>query len=405
MTAQMPDEEKPSEVREKWLPSDELRKALNAGKLIAHQPYSLGGLIPGASGASPSTGPSSPSPTGVFSQNQNLRAALKYFTQRYQVNSRNISKEVITKMDSIPSWAKPRIDWISKMIDPPLYDLDIHWRFRSPVEALKHMRDINFPGANSIEIKNYSMKSVASDLGSNAYVLRVGSGPKFVIQELEMSAFTKEYIYPFYVDLDSVKIQDNDGYLANEAVPVYRVLVEEDERAAAVDWKRTTEAVLAVLMHTEAYFDMPLLTRQDRAGKVEEIRTARLRAKYDEKNYTVDLLALTFCDMTEQVTYKDGYTLPPKTTRFLVTLNIGQFPEEFQVTADQLEQGFVSSLDSIVDLEVGANLRCVDCETEYSILDPMSLDRLSMALTEKCWSCLEHKPDKNMFQSATPMPW
>lgn len=283
-------------------------------------------------------------------------------------------------MNRIHPQLKKQADWVADMISQPLIQLGLHNRWRSVQEAweiIKVREDLYNPLFDRATC-------VLGPLGNDLTV--AFPDDYFVTRIIETANGQRDGLY---VLLDS-EVDNSYG-----KVPVYRPIFDtQGERKDYVQWKRMQESILMTLIHTEAYFDFPLLVEIDGSKVIQTMQYARLRAEVDVEEDVIRLVALVAANLSSGVIADEA----------LFVLNIGEFPMTYHIPLEVVEQAFVSSLDEIVDLGAGVDIVCTECEKQYSMFNSMSFDRLVLALSNKCAECFDYRSPSD-FGDAVPAPF
>lgn len=282
-------------------------------------------------------------------------------------------------MSRIHPQLKKQADWVAEMISRPLINLGLHNRWRDVHSAweIVDSEDLYDPllrGATCVSNPRGNDLTVASP--DEHFTTRIIETPNGQRNGL-------------YVLLDS-EVDNSYG-----KVPVYRPVFDtQGERKDAVQWKRMQESILMTLVHTEAYFDFPLLVEIDASKVIQTMQYARLRAEVDVEEDVIRLVALIAANLSTGAIADEA----------LFVLNIGEFPMTYHIPLEVVEQAFVSSLDEIVDLDAGVDIVCIECEKQYSMFNSMSFDRLVLALSNRCAECFDYRSPSD-FGDAVPAPF
>ncbi|AKJ71862.1 hypothetical protein TIN4_65 [Tsukamurella phage TIN4] len=348
--------------------------------LMQQVPGTFAGIAGGSGGkggqmkTQPYTGLFGPLHTKASSQEEAESDSLKLLRPLSPVGYRTVSAQKGVRMDSM---IQKQGEWISKMTAPPLIELGRHNRWREPAAAWELI--------DSYDLYDELLGLCSThDEPPRGWDVELASGFR-----ARITTKANPQANGLYVLLDS----DVDNSYGK--VPVFRPFVNTNGARPHAEWKIMQETLFAVLIHTEAYFEFPLLAEIDDANnKIANIWYARMRAEVDEDAQTVKIVGLVEATITVNNKSENG----------LFVVNIGEFPWSYQIPLEVIEQAFVSSVDEIVDLGAGADIFCRDCEKAYSILDPLTVDRMCLALTGKCIECEQHKFNPKDFGDAVPPP-
>ncbi|QOP65401.1 hypothetical protein SEA_DIABLA_75 [Gordonia phage Diabla] len=206
---------------------------------------------------------------------------------------------------------------------------------------------------------------------------------KMKLQKVNHSAINKDFIYDMYPR----------AYGAAGDVAVFFC----DVSTVGANWQAMTNLAIWGMTRAQVYFDWPIAAGYGENGtKVQG--WARFRAKVDEEAQTYKVIGLcrpTFLD-------PEPPSAPIKVIDTL-TLNIGEFPTGYLLTSEQLIRGYLAALDGVIDLGIGFDYDCKQCNVSYSALDPGSSDRALVATLGYCRTCLSESPAS--FPDAVPAPW
>lgn len=208
--------------------------------------------------------------------------------------------------------------------------------------------------------------------------------PSVRIGEVDLrSGFNRDYLSAFKRNDQRI---DRKGYLN---IGTADSLAKLDHPAWA--------CALNIAIKSNQYFDFPM-TLDKSTGEQHHVR---FRARTMPDKY--QLVALVRPQYVERVDYNFS-------TRLIdiepLVINIGEFAAGFPMTQSILERSFVSSLDAVIDLGVGFDYDCDNCVASYLTYDPMSYERLHLALVGVCKDCSDGGVQRlRSFDSVTPVPW
>lgn len=204
---------------------------------------------------------------------------------------------------------------------------------------------------------------------------------------LELSGMNRSYFFPRY-------FPDQKG-----GVPILRAELGFSKTTVdPKDFRRVAEKTLAECIRTQMYFDFPLYGGVVSGDLV--FGHARFRAKWEGDFYKlVALVTPTFncVDRLETRTY-------PVPAPLILNIWEGKASDP-DLALENVESAFVASLDAVLDLEVGFNYDCDHCNVSATQCDPMSADRLALALVGLCNSCFYRQNLKDDFGTAVPSPF
>lgn len=219
-----------------------------------------------------------------------------------------------------------------------------------------------------------------------ALILESKSGApvtRMAMERVMSTAVNKEFITDMYPR----------AYGAAARVPVFFCSITD----AGSHFEAVTEVAIYGMLRSQCFFDMPIAQVFDPNHSL-ITGYARFRAQEDSETNTVKLIALCrpyFLDPT-----------PPSAPIRVVdtiTLNIGEFPLDYIPTLGVLIEGYMAALDGVIDLGIGFDYDCDQCNVSYSALDPGSSDRALLAALGKCRTCIESKAPN--FPDSVPAPF
>lgn len=237
-------------------------------------------------------------------------------------------------------------------------------------------------GGGPIEINR---RMVGGSSGSIGIVSRGDGAPRssMTVRLAGHTAVNKELIYDMYPR----------AYGSAANVPVFVA----DIKTVGASSVEVAESVIDGLMFSQCYFDWPICDAVNGGGYTVK-GYARFRAEYDPHTMTNKLVGLCRPNFLDPE--------PPSAPIRVVdtiTLNIGEFPTDYKVSARLLARGFLAALDGVIDLGIGFDYDCELCNVSYSALDPMSSDRATLATLGYCRTCLGG--DVAQFNTAVPAPF
>ena len=204
---------------------------------------------------------------------------------------------------------------------------------------------------------------------------------------LELTGMNRSYFFPRY-------FPDQKG-----GVPILRAELGFSKTSVKPEvFRRAVEGTLAECIRTQMYFDFPLYGGVVSGDPV--FGHARFRAKWEGDFYKLVALVTPTFNWAD----KHGAHAYPVPSPLVLNIWEGKASDP-DLALENVESAFVASLDAVLDLEVGFNYDCDHCNVSATQCDPMSADRLALALVGLCNSCFYRQNLKDDFGTAVPSPF